>query len=106
MESNDAEQVNTGIAVMNLEGEEVELVVTLCDQNNQTLATAKLPLSGMGHRALFLNQFDWTPESGVTLDFSDFRGVLKVTSAKKLAAAVLQTRTGIFATQPVVPTLK
>jgi hypothetical protein len=60
----------------------------------------------LGHRALVLNQFDWTPESGVNLDFSDFRGILKICSTGKVAAAVLQTRTGIFATQPVVPALQ
>jgi len=106
MESNDAKQVNTGIAVMNLETEEVGLTATLCDEANRTLATASLNLSGMGHRALFLNQFDWKPQSGETMDFSDFRGILKITSTRKVAAAVLQTRTGIFATQPVVPALR
>jgi len=106
MEINDVEQVNTGVAVMNLDEGEVELMVSLCDEQNQTLAAAQLNLPGLGHRALFLNQFDWTPEDGVDLDFSDFTGILKVNSTKKVAAAVLQTRTGIFATQPVVPALK
>jgi hypothetical protein len=106
MESDTTKQVNTGIAVMNLAEEEAEMTATLCDENSQALATAPLNLSAMGHRALFLNQFNWTPESGVNLDFSDFRGILKITSNRKVAAAVLQTRTGIFATQPVVPALE
>jgi hypothetical protein len=40
------------------------------------------------------------------LDFSDFKGLLKVEATGKVAATVLQTRTGIFATQPVTPSLK
>ncbi|MGW8179689.1 MAG: hypothetical protein ACWGQW_13155 [bacterium] len=106
MESNDSEQLSTGIAIMNLESEEVQLNISLRDEANQVLATALLDLPAMGHRALFLFQFDWTTEAGVTLDFSDFRGLLKVEATGKVAATVLQTRTGIFATQPVTPSLK
>jgi hypothetical protein len=106
MESRDSEQLNTGIAIMNLEAEEVQLTISLRDESNQLLATASLNLPAQGHSALFLFQFKWTEEPGVTLDFSDFEGLLKVESTGKVAATVLQTRTGIFATQPVTPSLR
>ena len=47
--------------------------------------------------ALFATEFDWDTE----VDFSDFRGVLKVTGDGRMAATVLQTRPGQFASLPV-----
>ena len=57
----------------------------------------------MGHRALFVDEIDWTPEAGITLDLSDFEGLLKGTSSEgPVAATVIQTRGEIlFVTMPV-----
>jgi hypothetical protein len=105
MESNTAAAVNTGIAVMNLESEDQTIEVRLFDSQGTLLATSQITLSAKGHRALFVNQFTWQAEPGVQLDFSEFNGLLKVSAAGETAATVIQTRPGIFATQPVVPPL-
>jgi hypothetical protein len=105
MESDSSEGINTGVAVMNLESEPVNLSVSLRDEENQILATDELELSAKGHRALFLTEFNWEVEEGVTLDFSDFTGLLRIETTGKVTATVLQTRPGVFATQPVIPDL-
>ena len=61
------------------------------------MATAQLPLSAMGHRSLFVNQLDWVPE----VDFSERTGVIVATADGRIAATVIQTRPGQFATMPV-----
>ena len=101
MESDSAQAINTGIAVMNLECVNLTLDLQLCDQDGTLLATDSLRLAGSGHLAIFLNEFDWLPEAGVALDFSDFRGILKAVSSGRIAATVLQDRPGEFATLPV-----
>ena len=67
------------------------------------LATASITLAGMGHRALFVDEINWTPEPGVTLDFTGFEGLIKgTTSQGEVAATVIQTRGEIlFVTMPV-----
>ncbi len=54
-------------------------------------------LAGHGHQARYVNQFSWDKN----IDFSSLQGLLKVTSTEKIAATVLQTRPGQFATLPV-----
>ena len=105
METNSASAISTGIAVFSLESEEMRLQLRLGDEVANQIAAAKLVLPPMGHRALFVDQINWQPEKGEELDFSDFDGLLKVSSSGKAAATVIQTRPGVFATLPVVPSL-
>ncbi len=101
-----SEGLDTGIAVMSLEeGEEVILDLELFDVARNLLATARITLPAMGHRAIFVTEIDWQLEEGVELDFTDFAGLLVVRADGQTAATVVQTRTGVFATQPVVPLL-
>ena len=90
---------------MNLEDTSNQLDLTLFDIAGKKLATAQMLLSAMGHQALFLHEISWQPEAGVELDFSDFEGLLKVSSSGRTAATVLLTQPGVLATQPVVPPL-
>ena len=99
METNSTSGINTGIAVMNLEEGAVSLDLQLCDRDGAVLASAAAMLPGMGHLATFLSEFAWSP----AVDFSDFEGTLKVTADGSIAATVIQTRPGQFATLPVVP---
>ena len=99
METNSTSGINTGIAVMNLEEGAVSLDLQLCDRDGAVLASAPAMLPGMGHLAAFLSEFAWSP----AVDFSDFEGTLKVTADGSIAATVIQTRPGQFATLPVVP---
>lgn len=103
MESKASAGINTGVAVVNLENSQITLQLRLLDAQNNLLATAELTLPGMGHRALFVNQLDWEAEPGVNLDFSNFNGLLRASTSGDAAATVIQTRPGVFATQPVVP---
>ena len=59
----------------------------------------------MGHDAQFLSQLQWQVVKGQELDLSKFNGLIKVQSTTTIAGTVIQTRTGTFATQPVVPAL-
>ncbi len=94
---------STGIAVQNPEMGQLTLQIELRNSEGQLLSTATLVLPSMGHRALFVDEIPWTPETGVVLDFSDFQGVLKATtSGGTVAATVIQTRAGnLFVTMPV-----
>ena len=101
LESNAEEEINTGIALMNLTGETVTLDLELVDPDGQTLATATLDgesaLAPNGHLSLFVDQVPWDQE----IDFSDFMGLIRVKPSGKIAATVVQTRPGQFATMPV-----
>jgi hypothetical protein len=99
IEKSSSAQVNTGIAVMNLEAEEITLDLELLDPDGREIATAQAVLVGNGHRARFVNQFEWSE----SIDFLDFQGLLKVHSTGQCAATVIQTRPGQFATMPVAP---
>ncbi len=101
METSQEEGLNTGIAVMNLEDEAATLQLRLIDENGAELATAEESLPPRGQRALFVNEFDWSPVQ----DFSSFRGLLSVSASGQTAATVIQSRPGVFSTQPVVPSL-
>ena len=50
-----------------------------------------------------MDEIAWNPEPNVTLDFSDFEGLLKgTTSQGEIAATVIQTRgETLFVTMPV-----
>ncbi len=88
---------NSGVALMNLEGEEVTLNFQLCDEEGEVLATAQMALPAMGHRALFVTEVDWD----TVVDFADFDGLLKVTATGSTSATVIQTRPSQLATMPV-----
>ena len=97
MEESAADQIRTGIAVMNLEKEGIRLTITLLDAAGVEVATTTLDLGGNGHRARFLT------ELFESLDLDDFAGTLIVESEARISATVLQTRPGEFATLPVTP---
>ena len=94
---------NTGIAVQNPGNDPLTIDLQLRSSDGQLLATASIALAGMGHRSLFVDEIAWSPEPDVTLDFSDFEGLLKgTTSQGAVAATVIQTREDIlFVTMPV-----
>ena len=103
METDLANNVNTGVAIRNLnDGRAAILEFGLYDADGKLLAQDNAKrLSSQGHLALFVDQFDWVPEDGVALDFSRFQGTIRVASDVSLAATVIQTRPGQFATMPV-----
>ncbi len=97
METNSAGSINTGIAVMNLENDQLTLDLQLCDRDDNPVASAQISLAAMGQLAKFVTEFNWDKAA----DFSDFEGTLKVTGDGRIAATVIQTRPTQFATMPV-----
>lgn len=97
MEANASLVINTGVALMNLEAEENTLDVQLYDAQGQVLAETQITLPAMGRDAIFVNEFAWDQ----AVDFADFEGSLRVRSSGRLAATVIHTRPGQFATLPV-----
>ena len=89
--------LNTGVALVNAGAEAFDVSLELGDDNGNLLATAREPLPGRGHFARFVNEFDWDP----AIDFTNFQGLLKARAPQDVAATVIQTRTGEFATLPV-----
>ena len=94
---------NTGIAVQNPGSDQVMVDLELRNPEGNLLATTSISLIGMGHRALFVDEITWTPEPDVTLDFSNFEGLMKGSASQgEIAATVIQTRGEIlFVTMPV-----
>ena len=86
---------------MNLTSETVTLDLELVDPDGNMLATARLDgdnaLAPNGHLSLFIDQIPWDQQ----IDFSDFMGLIRVKPSGKIAATVVQTRPGQFATMPV-----
>ena len=86
---------------MHLTGETVTLDLELVDPDGNVLATARLDgdsaLAPNGHLSLFVDQIPWSAQ----IDFSDFMGLIRVRPSGKIAATVVQTRPGQFATMPV-----
>ena len=103
LETNTATSIDTGIAVVSLDARSVTLRLSLCDSAGNLLGTAQITLEGNGHRALFVTEIDWEQRTGVPIDFSDFKGILKVRTSRDLVATVIQQRPGEFATLPVAP---
>ena len=99
MEISTGSEINTGIAVANLEDVLVSLSLELVDGDGAVVASAQAALSGLGHLATFLPDFSWSPE----VDFSDFEGTVKVSATGPIAGTVIQVRPGQLATLPVVP---
>jgi hypothetical protein len=99
METDEASGINTGVALMSLEAEEMTIDAELLAAAGSLLATAQLRLAGAGHEALFVTDFQWNSP----IDFSSFEGLLRVRAGGRTAATVIQTRPGQFATMPVAP---
>ncbi len=92
--------ISAGIAVMNPGNDETTLDLELLDNEGNTLAYAEETLPGLGHLALYAEEFNWD----TTVDFSDFIGLLKVTTdSGSVAATGLRIESGAMATLPVVP---
>jgi len=91
-------QVNTGIAVMNLDSEPVTLTLTLRDEKGHLIDSTQEILCLRGHLSKFVTEFDWPTD----IAFDSFRGTLRVETIGRIAATALQTRPGQFATIPVV----
>jgi hypothetical protein len=104
MQRNEASQINSGIAVTRLSGDQDplgqdqgSLEMTLLDVGGAVLATASDQLPPNGHKALFVTEINWdTP-----VDFSDFIGILRVTCSEPVTATVVQTRADELVTMPV-----
>jgi hypothetical protein len=91
-------QVNTGLAVMNLEAESVTLNLTLRNESGLAIDTTQQAIGPRGHIAKFVTEFDWPTD----VVFDNFRGTLHVQSVGRIAATALQTRPGQLATLPVI----
>ena len=89
------------LAILGLTGETVTLDLELVDPDGNVLATARLDresaLAPNGHLSLFVDRIPWSEE----IDFSAFMGLIRVRPSGKIAATVVQTRPGQFATMPV-----
>ena len=107
VEADEEEDVDTGIAVRNIgvrQGDNLDLF--LHDSTGRLLATSTLTVPVSGHDARFLSQYDWIPEPDVVLDFTSFRGLIKMKSKGAITGTVLQLRGSTqFATMPTSPIL-
>ncbi|MDE2926129.1 MAG: hypothetical protein OXT71_07000 [Acidobacteriota bacterium] len=97
--------IRTGVAVMNLDAEEKTLQVRLVDLDGAETGTGTVatdPLSGNGHMARFIEEFNWDDP---VPDLTDFQGVLEVVpSHGQVAATVLRISSGNnMASLPVAP---
>ncbi|HSR70632.1 MAG TPA: hypothetical protein VLU25_22085 [Acidobacteriota bacterium] len=90
----------TGLAIYNLEAQEVSLNLTLSDQDGIPQAGAQVMLAPMGQISRFTDEIDWDQ----AVDFSNFVGqVTVVASQGQVAATAIQVRPGQFASLPVLP---
>ncbi len=99
IETNETTDINTGVAVENVSEANLSLTLELLDEDGVVVSESSLELPPFGHAALFVTQLDWDP----AVDFSDRRGALRVASNGPVAATMIQTRPGQFATFPVAP---
>lgn len=60
MQSNTTSKINTGIAVQNLQETPVTLDVELLDLDGNLIATDQIEIAGMGHKAQFVTEFNWS----------------------------------------------
>ena len=98
---NSAEGLSTGVALMNLENEEVYLHLELVDNDGSLKATA-IPeqiLASRGHLARYVHEFTWDRQ----VDLSKFEGSLRVHTSGRVGATALITYPNEFATLPVTP---
>ncbi len=99
METDISRGIDTGVALMSLEGEAMTLDADLLGSDGQLVASAQAPLPGLGHIALYVTAFEWNQP----VDFDQFQGLLRIRASGRTAATVIQTRPGQFATMPVAP---
>ncbi len=97
MEVNTGSSIRTGVAMMNLETEELPLTAELLGADGTLLDTLNLTLPAQGHKAVFLDELGWSS----SIDLSVFEGILRVGCNGNMSATVIQTRPGRFATMPV-----
>jgi hypothetical protein len=97
METSEADGINTGFAVMNLEENPIVLTLRLYDSQGRLLGEIERPMVGRGHFADFLTDFEWPP----AINLEAFEGTLEVTATGKISATALQLRPNQFATMPV-----
>ncbi len=96
-----ASSIDTGVAVMNLEGTPVTLLSELYDTTGKRVGKiGSISVPANGQKAFMITNYSW---EGYNID--NFEGMLKITSNGNLGATVVQTRPGEYATQPVVPNL-
>ena len=89
--------------MQNVSPVEATLDLTLRDATGGQVARAQVEMAAGGHWARFLHEIEWD----VAPDLSDFEGILEVDSGgAEIAASVLQTRLGQFATMPVAPSFR
>lgn len=99
VESNAALHIRTGLAVANPTRQPVTIQLTLLDLQGNELAQMSPPLvlDGDGHRAAFPEELFESSD----IDFSSFRGSIRVTADAPVAAMAIRTEPGHFATLPV-----
>ena len=97
-QSNDDAGTNSGIAVVNLEDRPVTLSLVLYDAQGAPIARGSLDLQPLGHLALFVTEVEWD----AAVDFSDFRGAVRVDSpGVRISATALLLGPGQLASLPV-----
>ena len=99
VEESAADGIRTGLAVMSLEEGTVTVDLELLTPDAETLGTTTLTLPGHGHVARFIDELVWPSKP----DLSQMEGILRATASGRVAALILQSRVGQFATLPVVP---
>lgn len=90
---------NTGLALMNPASESASVNLELLSADGQLLAQGQVMVPGLGHQARFIDELPWDQ----SIDFSDFHGLIRVSSAEGIAATPIFTAPGQFATNPVIP---
>lgn len=93
--------INTGLAIVNLEAAENMVELQLCDVDRNILGTAAILMTPMQQTSLFVDQIEWEFTDGVVPDFNNLIGLVKGSASGGLAAMVVATRPGQFATMPV-----
>ncbi|HSR50450.1 MAG TPA: hypothetical protein VLV83_06450, partial [Acidobacteriota bacterium] len=90
----------TGLAIRNLASQEVQLDLTLTDQDGAPQAAAQLDLAPFGQDSRFTDEIEWD----AMIDFSNFLGQIIVTTSEgQVAATAIQVRPNQFASLPVIP---
>ena len=99
MEADQALGIRTGIAVINLTSNPTNLNLRLFNSEGAEVAVGQSDLASLGHRANFLDELI----DSQSVDLFNFQGLLEVSADGPIAATVIQTRPGQFATMPVTP---
>ena len=94
--------VRTGVSIQNLGSDPVSVSLELLDAGGAVVASGTLEIAGLGKVAQFIDEIEWD----TVVDFSSFRGSVRVAGESNLSALMIQNRIveGIsqFATLPVV----